>query len=577
MGVSRTATRHSTTYRRRWWTLGILSMSLIIIGLDNTILNVAIPTLQREFNATANSLQWIIDAYILVFAGLLLLMGSLGDRYGRKRALQVGLLVFGVSSFIAAFAQSSEQLIAARALMGIGGALIMPTTLSILTNVFPREERGKAIGIWAAVAGLGTGLGPVIGGILLEHFWWGSVFFINVPIVGFALAAGAVLVPESRDPNPRALDIPGAVLSISALTALVYAIIEAPVRGWTDGLVIVGLVVGAALLAAFIAWEIRTDHPMLNLEFFQNPRFSAGAGAISIGFFALFGLVFGMTQYLQFVQGFTPLEAGLRMLPVALGMVTGAGLSHRVVHRWGSKRVVAAGLLVLGGIFTTITFWQPDTSYLVIGVTFFFLAVSMGNVMAPSTDSVMGAVPEANAGIASAMNDVTRQVSGAFGVAVIGSVINTAYSASMDAAVTALPAEAAKAASDSVGAATRIASMLPDTVAGGLAAAAATAFTDALGIAVLVSAGVAVAGAVLVARFLPARHLPDGPGVESWARPQPPTSPMLKRNRRNDSIGRDHQTRRPQAGSAPRSGSRSGHSPGHPQAADRPRLCRHVD
>lgn len=505
---------NSTAYRRRWWTLGILSMSLLIIGLDNTILNVAIPTLQREFSATATVLQWMVDAYILVFAGLLLLMGSLGDRYGRKRALQVGLVVFGLSSFFAAFAQTSEQLIASRAVMGIGGALIMPSTLSILTHVFPREERGKAIGIWAAVAGLGIGLGPVTGGLLLEYFWWGSVFLINVPIVGIALLAGLVLVPESRDPQPRSLDILGAMLSISAITILVYSIIEAPVRGWTDALVIAGFVAGTVLAVAFIAWELRTSHPMLNIGFFRNPRFSAGAGAISIGFFALFGMVFGMTQYLQFVQGFTPLEAGLRMLPVAVGMAMGAGLSHRFVGRLGSKRVVAAGLIFVGGILTTIALWQPDTSYLVIGVTFFFLAVSMGNVMAPSTDAVMGAVPEANAGIASAMNDVTRQVSGAFGVAVIGSVINTAYSGRMDEAVAGLPPEAAEAASDSVGAASRIAAMLPDGVGTGLATAAATAFTDALGVAVLVGAGVAVTGAVLVARFLPARHRPAGSGAE---------------------------------------------------------------
>lgn len=505
----------SATYRRRWWILGILSMSLLIIGLDNTILNVAIPTLQREFDATATVLQWMVDAYILVFAGLLLLMGSLGDRYGRKRALQIGLVVFGLASFFAAFAQSSEQLIAARAVMGIGGALIMPSTLSILTHVFPREERGKAIGIWAGVAGLGIGLGPVTGGLLLEYFWWGSVFFINVPIVVVALLAGLVLVPESRDPHPRSLDILGAVLSISAVTVLVFSIIEAPVRGWTDGLVIAGFAVGVALMAAFIGWEIKTDHPMLNLDFFKNPRFSAGAGAISIGFFALFGMVFGLTQYLQFVQGFTPLEAGLRMLPVAVGMAMGAGLSHRIVGRVGSKRVVAAGLVCVGGIMATIALWQPDTTYVVIGVTFFFLAISMGNVMAPSTDAVMGAVPEANAGIASAMNDVTRQVSGAFGVAVTGSVINTAYSGRMDAAVASLPPEAAEAASDSVGAASRISSMLPDPLGAELAAAADVAFTDALGIAVLVSAGVAVAGAMLIARFLPARHLPRAANAEA--------------------------------------------------------------
>ncbi len=515
MADSSSASARSTIYRRRWWILVILSMSLLIIGLDNTILNVAIPTLQREFDATATALQWMVDAYVLVFAGLLLTMGSLGDRFGRRRALQLGLIVFGLASFYAAYGASSAQFIGARAIMGIGGALIMPSTLSILTDVFPREERGKAIGIWAAVAGLGIGLGPVTGGILLEHFWWGSVFFINVPIVLIALIAGILLLPESRDPHPASLDILGAVLSISAVTILVYSIIEAPVRGWTDGLVLAGLVGGVALAAAFGYWEIKTDHPMLNLAFFKNPRFSAGAGAIAIGFFALFGMIFGLTQFLQFVQGYTPLEAGLRMVPVALGMMVGAGNSHRLVGKLGTHRAVAMGLLIVAGAFATIALWQPDTGYWVVGGTFFVLAFGMGNVMAPSTDSVMGAVPEANAGVASAMNDVTRQVAGAFGVAVIGSVINTVYGGRMTEAVAGLPAAAAKAASDSVGAASQIASRLPAEVGSGLADAAKTAFTEALGIAVLVGAGVAIIGSVLVAKYMPARHLPEWKNAES--------------------------------------------------------------
>ena len=381
--------------------------------------------------------------------------------------------------------------------------------------MFPREERGKAIGIWAGVAGLGIGLGPLAGGLLLEHFWWGSVFLTNIPIIGLALAAGLVLVPESRDPHPASLDIPGAVLSISAVTTLVYSIIEAPVRGWTDGLVIAGFVSGALLVAAFVYREIRTEYPMLNLAFFKNPRFSAGAGAISIGFFALFGMVFGMTQYLQFVQGNTPLEAGLRMVPIALGIASGAGISHRLVGRLGTNKVVALGLAALTGVLVSITFWQPDTDYWIVGLTFFLLAFGMGNVMAPSTDSVMGAVPEANAGIASAMNDGTRQVAGAFGVAVIGSIINTAYSGRMDEAVAGLPSGAASAARDSVGAASTVASTLPAEVGTGLADAANTAFTDALGLAVLVAAGVALTGSVLIAKFMPPRHLPDGEGAES--------------------------------------------------------------
>jgi len=512
MASTEPVSKESVAYRRRWWTLGVLSTSLLIIGLDNTILNVAIPTLQREFGASATSLQWMVDAYILVFAGLLLTMGSLGDRYGRRLALQFGLVIFGLSSLFAAQAGSSGQLITARALMGIGGALIMPSTLSILTNVFPRDERGKAIGIWAGVSGLGVGLGPLAGGLLLEHFWWGSVFFINIPIIIVALVAGVLLVPESRDPHPVPLDIPGAVLSISAVTILVFSIIEAPVRGWTDGLVLAGFVVGALLVAIFVYWEIRTDHPMLNLAFFRNPRFSAGAGAISIGFFALFGMVFGMTQYLQFVQGYTPLEAGLRMVPVALGMAAGAGLSHRLVARLGTNRVVAPGMVVLGAVLISISFWDPHTEYWVIGLTFFCMAFGMGNVMAPSTDAVMGAVPEANAGVASAMNDVTRQVAGAFGVAVIGSVMNTVYSGRMEDVVTRLPAEAATAARDSVGAASRIASMLPGEVGTRLAEAAGAAFSDALGVAVMVAAGVALASAVLIAKFMPPRHLPEDEG-----------------------------------------------------------------
>ena len=502
----------SNVYRRRWWILGILSMSLLIIGLDNTILNVAIPTLQREFSASATSLQWMVDAYILVFAGLLLTMGSLGDRFGRKRALQVGLVIFGLSSLFAAYADSSAQLITARALMGIGGALIMPSTLSILTDVFPREERGKAIGIWAGVAGLGVGIGPLTGGVLLENFWWGSVFLINIPVVVIAIVTGLILVPESRDPHPKSLDIPGALLSITAISTLVYFIIEAPAHGWTNAFVIAGFLGGAVLTALFLIWESKIDHPMLNLAYFKNPRFSAGAGAIALGFFALFGMIFGMTQYLQFVQGFTPLEAGLRMAPIALGIAAGAGSSHRFVGKLGTNKVVAAGLVGLAVVFVTISFWQIDTNYWIVGGTFFFLAFSMGNVMAPSTDSVMGAVPEVNAGVASAMNDVTRQVAGALGVAVVGSVINTAYSEKMEPAVANLPSEAAvtfgDSIGDSIGAALKIASMMPPEIAVGLIGAAKSGFTEALGIAVSAAAAMAVVGAILVAKFMPARHLP---------------------------------------------------------------------
>src|SRR5215213_398865 len=280
-----------SAYARRWKTLGVLSLSLLIIGLDNTVLNVALPTLQTHFSASASTLQWIVDAYLLAFAGVLLTMGTLGDRFGRKRALQAGLVMFGAVSVLAALAQNSEQLIVLRAAMGVAGAMIMPATLSVIMDVFPREERAKAIGIWSAIAGVGIGLGPFVGGLLLEWLPWSSVFWLNVPIVGAALLAGHVLVPESRDPEPGAFDLVGAGLSIATLTTLVYSIIEATPRGWTDPLVLGGFVAALGLGGAFVWWERRVASPMLPLTFFSDPRFTIASLGIGLVFFALMGSV----------------------------------------------------------------------------------------------------------------------------------------------------------------------------------------------------------------------------------------------------------------------------------------------
>ena len=293
--ISIQAQAQSRKYRLRWWTLLVLSISLILIAVDTTILNVAIPTLQNDLDASASSLQWIVSAYVLVFAGLLLTMGSLGDRFGRKRALQTGLVLFGVASLAAAYAQSSGQLIAARAFMGVGAALIMPATLSVIIDVFPKNERAKAIGIWAAAAGLGVPLGMVVGGWLLEQYWWGSVFLMNIPIGLVVLAAGYVLVPESRDPVRRKLDVVGAILSTAALSLLIYAIIEAPERGWVDPLVVGGFAAAVVLGAAFVLYELRMDQPMLDIRLFRNPRLSSGAVAISLAFMGLLGMVFLLT------------------------------------------------------------------------------------------------------------------------------------------------------------------------------------------------------------------------------------------------------------------------------------------
>jgi EmrB/QacA subfamily drug resistance transporter len=496
-------------YQRRWLTLGVLSLSLVIIGLDNTILNVAIPTLQTDLSATASELQWMVDSYVLVFAGLLLTMGALGDRFGRARALTVGLIIFGAASFAASLTTTATQLIAARAVMGIGGALIMPATLSIITDVFPREERGKAIGIWAGVAGAGIGLGPIVGGFLLEYFWWGSVFLVNVPIVIAAVVAGYFLVPTSRDPEATPLDLPGAVLSMISISAIVYAIIEGPAEGWTSGLVIAGFAAAAIFGTLFIVIELRTEHPMLNLSFFANPRFSGGATAIGIAFFSLFGVIFMLTQYLQFVQGYTALEAGLRTSPIAIGMVIGSSRAPYLVDRLGTSRVVAGGLVLLAATLAGFSFLTATTSYWAIGLGLVVMATAMGSIMAPSTDAVMGAVPKAKAGVGSATNDVARQVSGAFGVAVMGSVLNSIYSTSVADAVAPLPPELAEAAGNSIGGAMSISAQLPGDAGVALAEAASQGFVDAMGIAVLVGVGAALVGAFIVARYMPAHHLPE--------------------------------------------------------------------
>ena len=493
-------------YERRWKMLAVLSLSMMIIGLDNTIVNVALPTLQRQFSASASDLQWIVDAYLLVFAAALLTMGTLGDRYGRKRALQGGLLIFGGASAAVVFAGSVDQLIALRVLMGLGAALIMPATLSIITNVFPREERGRAIGIWAGTAAIGIGLGPLTGGLLLEAFSWSSVFLVNVPVAIVALLLGIKLVPDSRDPEPGRFDLIGAALSATALLAFVWAVIEAPSRGWTSTEVIVGFVAAALLAAAFVAWERRVAAPMLNLAYFRNPRFSMGSLAISTIFFSLMAAIFALTQYLQFAHGYSALQAGATMIPLALGLMLSAINSSRFVVAFGTKRVVAVGMVLLALVLAATVFWTPGLSVWLIAAWLFVLGLAMGVVMAPATDAVMGSVPPAKAGVASAMNDVTRQVGGALGVAVIGSLIDTVYTSRIGDATAGLPPALRGLVEQSVGAADAVAARLPSSVGAHLAAAAADAFTTALGYGLLAAAAIALLGAGIVLWKLPARH-----------------------------------------------------------------------
>jgi EmrB/QacA subfamily drug resistance transporter len=505
-----------SAYARRWKTLAVLSLSLLLIGLDNTVLNVALPTLQTHFAASGSTLQWIVDAYLLSFAGVLLTMGTLGDRFGRKRALQSGLVVFGVASVLAAFAQDASQLIVLRAAMGIGGAMIMPATLSVIMDIFPREERGKAIGIWSAIAGVGIGLGPFVGGLLLEWFSWSSVFWLNVPIVGVALVAGFRLVPESRDPRPGAFDLRGATLSIATLVMLVYGIIEATPRGWTDPIVLGCFAAAAILAVAFVAWERRVAEPMLPLGFFANPSFTVASVGVGLVFFAMMGSVFAFTQYLQFAHGYSALEAGAAMLPLALGLVVGSGASNRLVAYVGRARVIAGGLCGVAVVLSTSLAWTPDMAPALLALVAFGLALSMGAAMAPATASVMSAVPAAKAGVGSAMSDVTRQVGGALGVAVIGSIIGSAYSRDMTGAPR--PAE------ESVGAAYTAAQQVGGTTGRELADTAGHAFTEALGIGLTAAAAVALAGALLVLLRLPSGPQRAKAGPRPTMRAQPVTS-----------------------------------------------------
>jgi EmrB/QacA subfamily drug resistance transporter len=497
-------------HRRRWLILAVLCLSLLMVVIDNTIVNVALPTLSTELDASTTELQWIVDAYTLVFSALLLAFGHFGDRFGRKLALQLGLVIFALTSALAAAATTSTQLIGARALMGIGAAFVFPATLAILVNVFTdRRERAAAIGIWSACTGLAVALGPVTGGYLLENFAWGSIFLVNLPLAAIALLAGWFLVPTSRDPRAGGMDHLGLVLSAVGVVLVVGAIIEAPHRGWTDALVIAAGTLGVALIAVFVVWERRVEHPLLDVGLFRNARFTAASASVTAAFFALFGFIFLITQYLQLVQGFTPLEAGIRTLPFAIATGATSPLAIVAMHRWGSKIVVAGGLAVMAVGFVLASRIGVDTPYVGLTlVSMVTIAIGLGLTTGPATESIMGVLPEEKAGVGSAVNDTTRELGGTLGVAVVGSVFASAYAATIVDALRplGLPAPVLDAAGQSMAAALTVAQTLPGDVGGRIVAVAQEAFIDGLSIGSLVAAGVAAAGAVLAVAFLPARQ-----------------------------------------------------------------------
>lgn len=438
-------------YARRWWVLATMTVGLLVVIMGNTILNVALPSVQRELGATHAELQWAVDAYILVFAGLLFSWGVIGDRIGRRKVLLIGLSVFALGSVLAAFSSSPLELIIWRAVMGIGGAAVQPTTLAVISNVFPPAERGRAIGIWAATAGLAVAGGPLAGGAVLEHFWWGAVFLIGVPVALLGLIGTLAVVPESRDPDPGRLDVAGVLLSIVALAGLVYGIIRGGSgERWTTPGVLVPLFGGLALLCLFVWLQRRSPHPALDVSLFRNPAFSAAATALGLNFFALMGATFYLVYFLQGLRGYSPLQSGAALIPVALGMALMASRSSRLAERHGAKAVCASGFLLITLSFLGFQLLDQTSPLWLLIVILSVQGLGMGSVMAPATESIMSVVPREKAGAGAAVNNAVRQVGGALGVAILGSVLAATYSAQLGPAVDVLPPDARAEAGRSI-------------------------------------------------------------------------------------------------------------------------------
>ncbi len=498
----------TNTHHKRWMILAVLCVSVLLVTVDNTIVNVALPSVGRQLHASTSALQWVVDAYSLVFAGLLLVGGNLADRVGRRRVLQAGLVGFVASSLVAALASSTGELVAARAAMGVAAALIYPSTLALLGNVFTdARERATAIGIWAGVSGLAVAVGPLSGGLLLDHFAWNSVFYFTVALGLIALMLNWALLPESRDPAPGRFDPLGAVGSVAAMVLLVYTAIEAPTRGWGSATTLGGFAGAIVIIAAFIAWETRRPDPLLDVRLFTNARFSAASGAIALAFFGLFGFIFLITLYFQAIRGYTPLHAGLATVPFAA--VTGALSPVAIVlmRGLGTKRVVAAGLALMSAGFllaTTINlqsaYWGP------VILSMALMAAGLALTAGPASEAIMGALPPAKAGAGSAVNDTTRELGGALGVAVIGSIFASRYATQIHASLTKLGLHSStlSTAQGSITAGLATTAHLPAALHTPAIAAVHHAFISGLSAASLLAAGATALGALAALVYLPA-------------------------------------------------------------------------
>ncbi len=478
--------------------LAVACLSLLVVVIDNTVLNTALPTIARVLHAGTSSLQWVTDAYTLCFAALLIPAGALGDQYGRRRSLIAGLAVFALGSLAASLTSSTSVLVATRVVMGLGGAFVMPATLSILNDVFPPRERPQAIAAWSAVAGIGIVIGPTLGGLLLSHFWWGSVFLVNVPLAALAVFGVVRTVPETAAPGRRRLDVTGTVLVAGALFALVDAIIEAPTRGWMAPATLAEAIGGLAALAVFVLWELRVEHPLVDLRVFRSALFSAAAGSVTIVFFALFGSLFLLTQYLQLVHGYSPLSAGVRALPFALAMGAASPFSTRLAQRLGLRVVIPAGMALMGVGLLDLSTAGVHTTYPPLALAVAVMGAGMGLVMAPASTTIMTAVPAHQSGAGSAVNDTVREVGGALGVAVVGSVASAAYRTHLGVLLAAhhAPAAIGTIAAGSIAAADAVGARLGGAGGRLLVAAAHESFTNAMATGMHWSVGVALGGAV---------------------------------------------------------------------------------
>ncbi len=474
-----------------------------MVFVDGTVVNTALPAISRGLGASTAQLQWVVNGYGLILAGLVLVGGMAGDRFGRKRMLIIGMTVFGAASVGAALSQTIEALIFFRGAQGLGAALLMPATLSTITAVFPRDERTKAIGIWTALGGLGVIAGPSLGGYLVDQISWSAVFWLHLPVVAVALA-GMAIVPESRDSRRRPLDVPGAVLATFGLIALVYGLIQGSEAGWASREIIGSFALAAVLLASFVWVELRSDAPMLPLSFFKQRDLTGAVVVVTVAFFAMFAVFFFLSLFFQLVQGKSAFQAGLMLLPAAFGMMTASAVAGVLGRLLGPRVVIVASMLGVVAVMLTFTQFDVGTSTLLELLWMGAFGTSIGLGMPALTDTIMAAVPVDDAGIGSALNDVSRELGGALGVAVMGSVVNGVYRSGINDALTGVaPAEVVRTAGDGIGLAKVTAANLPGELGLIVAQASDVAFVDAIGVGALVSAGIMAIAALVALVLIP--------------------------------------------------------------------------